>query len=85
MAFDYRLEDALALHSGNWFYVDKVFDHIIAHQERNRKNPVFREYPNIPRTWEEMDWHDKRFIEEYLCNRTSMYYVQKNYYDAIGT
>ena len=32
-----------------------------------------------------MNWHDKRFIEEYLCNRTKMYYRQKNYFDAIGT
>lgn len=32
-----------------------------------------------------MTWHDKRFIEEYMCNRTNMYYRQKNYYDAIGT
>lgn len=32
-----------------------------------------------------MNWHDKRFVEEYLCNRTNMYYQQKNYYDAIGT
>lgn len=31
-----------------------------------------------------MTWHDKRFIEEYFCNRTTMYYRQKNYFDSIG-
>lgn len=87
--YKYDFSDAIALRSGNWFYVDRVFNHIQEHQQRNRnetdESNKFREYPDIPLTWEEMTWHDKRFIEEYLCNRTNMYYRQKNYYDSIGT
>ena len=46
----------------------------------------FREYPDIPLTWPELSWHDKRFIEEYLCNRTRLYYKQELYYDlVVGT
>lgn len=89
MEFSYHFTDAIALRSGNWFYVDRVFDHIREHQQRNRnetdESKKFREYRDIPEKWEYMTWFDKRFIEEYLCNRTSMYYRQKNYYDAIGT
>ena len=78
MEFKYHYSDALPLHAANWFYVDRIFDHIQEHQLRNRaemnKSKKFREYPNIPLTWSEMTWHDKRFIEEYLCNRTRIYY-----------
>jgi len=45
----------------------------------------FRMYPPIPLTWDELSWHDRRFVEEYLCNRTSMYYKQARYYESIGT
>ena len=31
-----------------------------------------------------MSYYDKRFIEEYLCNRTNMFYRYKNFYDAVG-
>ena len=34
--FYYDFSDAIALRSGNWFYVDRVFDHIREHQVRNR-------------------------------------------------
>ena len=36
MEYDYDVKDSIALRSGNWFYVDRVFDHIREHQERNR-------------------------------------------------
>lgn len=32
-----------------------------------------------------MTWDDKRFIEEYLCNRTSMYSQFQNYFDSVGS
>ena len=76
--YTYNYRDALALHSGNWFYVDEIFKHIRDKQNINRIKPKdsnkFREHNNIPLSWAEMSWHDKRFIEEYLCNRTKMYY-----------
>ena len=34
--------------------------------------------------FEQLTYHDKKFIEEYFCNRTNMYYFQRNRYDAIG-
>lgn len=87
--FIYNMSDGAALHSGNWFYVDQIFDHIQKAQDKNEveqdESKKFREYKRIPSTWAEMNWHDKRFIEEYLCNRTNMIYTQKNYFDAIGT
>ena len=78
MEYDYHFSDAIALRSGNWFYVDGVFDHIREHQVKNRdeedESKKFRDHRDIPEKWEHMTWHDKRFIEEYLCNRTKMYY-----------
>lgn len=78
MEFQYHFSDALPLHGGNWFYVDRIFNHIQEHQERNRaetnSSKKFREHPNIPLTWAKLTWHDKRFIEEYLCNRTRIFY-----------
>lgn len=78
MEYDYHYSDAIALRSGNWFYVDKVFTLIQKFQEANEKETdvkkKFRKYRKIPDKWEYMTWHDKRFIEEFLCNRTNMYY-----------
>ena len=31
-----------------------------------------------------MSWSDKRFIEEYLCNRTKVYYMQIMLYDSMA-
>ena len=79
---------ALPLHAGNWFYVNEIFQHIQDHQVRNRlesnQTKRFREYPNIPLAWKDMSWHDKRFIEEYMGNRTRMYYQQNMFFDEIG-
>lgn len=46
-----------------------------------------REYPVLPSgvQYDDLSWADRRFVEEYLCNRTSLHYQQENYYDAIGT
>ena len=87
MTFNYHYSDALPLHAANWWYVDKVFHHIQGEQIKNRDDTddtkKFREYPNIPLTWDELTWHDKRFVEEYLCNRTRVFYRQKIYYDRV--
>ena len=76
MEYQYHYSDALPLHAANWFYVDRVFKRIQEHQDKNRletdPKKKFREYKNIPDTWSEMDWFDKRFIEEFLCNRSSV-------------
>ena len=78
MNFSYHYSDALPLHAANWWYVDKVFHHIQGEQIKNRDviddTKKFREYRNIPLTWDELTWHDKRFVEEYLCNRTRVFY-----------
>ena len=56
MEFEYHYTDALPLHAANWFYKDEIFDHIKDHQIRNRdeknESKKFREYPDIPLTWE---------------------------------
>ena len=87
--YTYGYTDSLALHGGNWFYINEIFKHIQDHQKRNRiqtnKALKFKEYPNIGLTWDKLSWHDKRFVEEYLCNRTSLYYKQARYYESIGT
>ena len=35
--------------------------------------------------YDDLSWEQARFVEEYLCNRTSMTYMQENYFDSIGT
>ena len=46
-----------------------------------------REYPTLPKgtMFKDLSWEDKRFVEEYLCNRTEVSFTQENYYDSIGT
>lgn len=46
-----------------------------------------RDHPTLPEgvMFDDLSWEDKRFVEEYLCNRTNMDYMQENYYDSIGT
>lgn len=88
--FFYDFKYSLELHAANWFRVDEIFKHVQDHQIRNRELPdddtsKFREYENLPLSWDQMDWHDKRFLEEYICNRTKIWYQQKNLYDAINT
>ena len=89
--YDYR--DVLTLHSANWFYQDQIWDHIRNHQLRNLKETdpkirdQLREFPVLPEgiMYDDLTWEQARFVEEYLCNRTSMTYMQENYFDSIGT
>lgn len=45
-----------------------------------------RDYGILPEgtNFDELSHEDRKFIEEYFCNRTTMYYYQRDRYDAIG-
>ena len=70
------------MHAGNWFFQDEIWTHIRNHQIRNLdetdpaiKNQL-REYPTLKQgiMFEDLTWEDRLFVEEYLCNRTSVSY-----------
>ena len=46
-----------------------------------------REFPPLPKDsrYETLSGEQRQFVEEYLCNRTSVAYMQENLYDSIGT
>ena len=90
--YEYHYSDAIPLHSANWFYFEEVVQHIRNQQLRRNSETEkdqagqLREYRLLPEgiPFDELAYDDRKFIEEYFCNRTKMYYFQRNRYDAIG-
>ena len=90
--YSYDFKDVLTLHAANWFWQSEIWDHIrkaqLQHLQETdaKKKDQMRTYPTLREgiSYDDLTWHDRRFVEEYLCNRTNVNFLIENFFDAIG-
>ena len=86
--YDFNAEDVMPLHVAQWFFVPDVYDRIREYQTRAADDAEALKHPVpgrlIPRSFEEMTWQDNKFVEEYLCRHTSVYFLQQSVFDMVG-
>ena len=38
----------------------------------------------IPSKWDDLDFYDKKFVEDYMCKRLAVFYKSAEVFDSIG-
>jgi len=63
----YNATEVLPVVAISYFFVDEILAKVRAFQELNRQNDELKQSKLVPKTWDELDWFDKDYIEWYLC------------------
>ena len=76
--YTYDITTAMQIRYTVYYYNDELFPHIRRFQERNWQNSNVKQHSRLlPLDFQEFDYFDKKFMEWYLCEHTSIQYFEK--------